>query len=267
MQNLPLEVNRQSNVDAKALVDGIDPRLKLLAVFIHATVVSSLTAYDLLSVLVIAPLLLCLFTFPLKALFKRVLAMDGFLIFVLVTLPFGVPAEGDSAIIWQGVIAGHRFTFSETGLLMAMTIVLKANAILLFLTLLLGRLSVHKLCHALLQLKCPEKLVFVLALSLRYLSVIKQQYQVMRSAMALRGFHLSFRVQALKMLGFLIAMLLVRSLNRSERIFQSMQCRGFVDRLVFLPDFHWRSQDTLIAIVFIGLEITLLGAQYHAVFV
>jgi cobalt/nickel transport system permease protein len=266
MQNLPLDVN-YSGTNVKALFDGVDPRLKLLAVFCHAMVVSSLESNDLLLMLVILPLALCLFVFPLKVLFKRVLAMDGFLIFVLVTLPFSVPAESGSAIIWQGVVADQQFTFSETGLLMAVTIVLKANAILLFLTLLLGRLSVHKLCHALLQLKCPEKLVFVLALSLRYLSVIKQQYQVMRSAMALRGFHLSFRIQALKMLGFLIAMLLVRSLNRSERIFQSMQCRGFVDRLVFLPDFHWRSQDTLIAIVFIGLEVTLLGTQYHAVFV
>ncbi|MCY4043549.1 MAG: energy-coupling factor transporter transmembrane component T [Cellvibrionales bacterium] len=267
MQNLPLDASPKENQGLSLWIDGIDPRLSLLAVVIHAAVISSLNALDILSGLVFLSLVLCFLTYPFIPLLKRIMAMDGFLIFVLATLPLSVPPEKASATLWEGHFFGQALAFSETGLWMAVTIVLKANAILLFLTLMLGQVSVHKLCHALIGIKCPEKLVFLLALCLRYLSVIKQQFYRMKTAMMLRGFQLAFRIQSLKMLGFLIGMVLVRSLNRSERIYQSMQCRGFVDRLAFLPDFYWRPSDSLIAFLFIMFEVSLLGVAHHAVFI
>jgi cobalt/nickel transport system permease protein len=48
-------------------------------------------------------------------------------------------------------------------------------------------------------------------------------------------------------LGYLVGMLLVRSLDRSERIVRAMKCRGFRGRFYLLDHFHFSAGDVRFA--------------------
>jgi cobalt/nickel transport system permease protein len=58
-------------------------------------------------------------------------------------------------------------------------------------------------------------------------------------------------------LGWLIGMLLVRSLARGQRVADAMRCRGFDGQLRLLQPFHWQRQDTLALLVAVSLTAAL----------
>jgi cobalt/nickel transport system permease protein len=59
--------------------------------------------------------------------------------------------------------------------------------------------------------------------------------------------------------GWLIGMLLVRSLARSRRVFGAMRCRGFQGRLYLLDSPRWTAGDSLFAASLGLVLVALLG--------
>jgi cobalt/nickel transport system permease protein len=49
--------------------------------------------------------------------------------------------------------------------------------------------------------------------------------------------------------GYLVGMLLVGSLDRSQRVIAAMKCRGFRGRFHVFDHFSWHRRDTLFAVV------------------
>ena len=64
--------------------------------------------------------------------------------------------------------------------------------------------------------------------------------------------------QGLVFLAWLVGVLVVRSIERSERVYQAMLCRGFAGTFWLLDHFVWRPADTLFCVLG-GLGIVLLG--------
>ncbi len=190
---------------------------------------------------------------PLWQTVKRVIMMDSFIIVMLLMLPFTVP--GDPLFTLWGWPA------SAQGLHQAGIIALKANAVVLCLMALVGTMEPPTLGHALARLKVPERLIHLMLFTVRYIEVIHQEYQRLRIAMKTRGFRPRNSLHTYRSYGYLIGMLLVRALERSERILQAMKCRGFTGRLPLLDTLTYQRHDVIAALVWSGILVALLGSD------
>jgi len=168
-------------------------------------------------------------------------------------LPFSVP--GEAAFYLFGWPA------SWAGIAQAGAIALKANAIVLMLLALVGSMEPTALGHALVRLRVPELLVHLLLFTVRYIAVVDGEYRRQRRAMTMRAFRPGTNWHSLRSLGYLIGMLLVRALERSERILQAMKCRGFTGRLPLLSDMRFRRHDALFTALLVPMLVGLLALE------
>ncbi|RCX26539.1 cobalt ECF transporter T component CbiQ [Thioalbus denitrificans] len=200
-----------------------DPRLRILLGVGFALVVVSLHRLPLLLLgLGLALGLALAARLPPATTLKRILAMDALMVLVLLLLPFTLP--GETLFTLGGLEA------SREGLLRAVTIALKANAVVIALLALVGTLEAPALGHALDHLRVPQRLIQLLLFTVRYLEVLHREYLRLRLAMQARAFRLRSDLHTWRSVGYLFGMLLVRSLDRSDRVLAAMKCRGFDGR-------------------------------------
>lgn len=236
-------------------LDQFDPRLRLLTALLFALTTVSLQQTPLLILVLTASLLTAKFSgLAGSLLIKRLLAMEGFMVVLLIMLPFSVP--GDS------LFTLGPFSASEQGFVRALQIVLKANAIVIMLMTLIGTLEPVVLGHALGQLRLPEKLIHLFLFTVRYIGVLFDEYQRLRMAMRARAFVAGSNRHTWRSFGWLIGMLLVRSLERSQRILAAMKCRGFNGKLYLIATDHWQRRDSLFLSI-LSLSCLLLLLSDH----
>jgi cobalt/nickel transport system permease protein len=94
----------------------------------------------------------------------------------------------------------------------------------------------------------PEKLVHLLLLTVRQIHLLHEELARLRQAMRARAFVPRSNLHTWRSLGWLMGMLLVRSLARSRRILGAMRCRGFHGRLYLLDCTRWGRADTALAL-------------------
>jgi cobalt/nickel transport system permease protein len=153
---------------------------------------------------------------------RRLLHVEGFLLILLLVLPFTVPGE---ALLRLGPLS-----LSREGLLRAGLVGCKVTAAALLLMALLGRVEMARLGAALHALRLPEPLVRVFVLAPRYLEVIRAEAARLRLAMRARGFRPGTGRHTWRSYGNLTGMLLVRALERARRVEEAMRMRGFSGR-------------------------------------
>ena len=231
-----------------SLIDRFDPRARIIAMTLFA--LATVFSHNLLiPALALSLSIIVAFqaNLNMQRTWRRVLAMDVFIVFMIIMLPFTTP--GDALF--------HVFGFaaSEQGLLKAIEIGLKTNAVVLMLLALLGTLEASTLGHALARLHVPEKLVHLMLFTVRYLEVIGREYKRMRKAMKARAFRPRSNWHTWRSIGYLVGMLLIRSLERSERIHAAMKCRGFNGRLYLLDHLVWRRCDNVLLVVALGFTL------------
>ncbi len=140
-------------------------------------------------------------------------------------------------------------TVSAEGLERAVTVALKGNAIVLQLCAMLGTMELVTLGHALERLGLPAKLVHLLLFMVRYVDVLQREYRRLVNAMKARGFRPAMSRHTCRSLGYLVGMLLVRSLDRSERILAAMKCRGFSGQFHVLATFAMGKRDVVFTLI------------------
>ena len=221
-----------------SFTNSLDPRVRILTAIMFAVVVSAANCRSTLGLAmgIAAFVALIARLRPLEVL-KRLAPVNLFVLVLIVMLPL---STGTSALFAWGPI--H---YSREGLLLAVAIALKANAIVLGTIAMLHTLSLIQLGHALQHLRVPEKLVHLLLFTVRYLDVLHGEYQRLRTAMKLRGFRPRANRHTYRALGYLVGMLLLRSLDRADRIVAAMKCRGFRGRFYLLDHFAFLRRDAL----------------------
>ena len=228
-----------------------DPRLRLIAALLFALTVVSLHLIPLLLLTLLLALGMAWWIgLSGSLLLKRLLVMEGFMIALLVMLPFSVPGES--------LLTLGPFNASVEGVQRALQIVLRANAIVILLMALIGTLEPVVLGHALGQLRLPDKLIHLFLFTVRYIGVLFDEYRRLRLAMRARAFVAGSNRHTWRTFGWLVGMLLVRSLERSERILAAMKCRGFNGRLYLVKQNIWSRHDTLALLLSLSLSGTLL---------
>jgi cobalt/nickel transport system permease protein len=225
-----------------SVIHRLDPRARVLAAAAFALVVALTARLEALRAGVAVALALALLArLPAGPLLRRLAGLNAFMLLLWLLLPLTTP--GTSA--WQ--IAG--LSFSREGLLMAAAITLKANAIVLALTALLATLELTVLGHALWHLRVPEKLIHLFLFTVRYIDVLHHEYHRQREAMRVRCFRPRMNRHTYRTVGYMVGMLLVRSLDRSERIVAAMKCRGFRGHFYVLHHFSFARRDAAFALV------------------
>ena len=239
----------------RSIVDHIDPRLRVVMASLFALITVLSQSFISLCVAVGVGLLLAVLArLNLKRTLRRVLAMDMFMIFLIILLPFTTP--GDT---WFSILG---LSASKEGFLHAVVILLKAHAVVLALLALIGTLSATVLGHALARLRIPDKLVHLMLFTVRYLEVIGQEYKRMRRAMKARAFVLRTDRHTWRSIGYLIGMLLVHSLERSERIMDAMKCRGYQGKFYLFDDMRLSQKDLTFSLIFTPVLCLLIGLNF-----
>lgn len=222
-----------TDTGASAPIRRLDPRARLLAALAFAiTTVALQTLPALALALAFALALLPLSGLPARTTLRRMAMMDGFILFMLLLLPVTTPGT-PLATLPFGLVA------TVEGFRLAVEIALTANAVILALMVLVGTMDPVTLGHAMARLRMPPLMVHLLLFTVRYIDVLRAEYLRARQAMRARAFRPGSNRHTWRSLGHLVGMLLVRALERSERILQAMKCRGFtgqfplMDRLAF----------------------------------
>ncbi|MEO1089253.1 MAG: cobalt ECF transporter T component CbiQ [Pseudomonadota bacterium] len=237
----------------------IDPRARILGAVVFAAAVIGLSDLVVLCVaLALSVLVMLTAKLPAGATLRRMAAMDSFIVFMLVMLPFTVPGTPFVHVFgWPASIEGLR---------QAIEIALKANAIVLMLMALVGTMEPVTLGHALHRLRVPVALVHLLMFTVRYVGVLHQEYGRLRASMKTRGFRPRNSRHTYRTFGYLVGMMLVRAIERSERILDAMKCRGFDGRLPLLDNFAFGPRDAAFAALLVAtvfglhlLEVAVAG--------
>jgi len=199
-------------------IHRIDPRVKLIVTFIFILVVVSFPKYELSALMpffIYPVFLLTAGDIPLRAIAKKVLFISPFAIFIGIFNPLldtdvtvtllGVPITG-GWISFLSIIVKFILTVSTALLLIAVT-------------------SFPGICEALERLKLPRIFVIQLLFLYRYIFVLMKETLRMVRAREARSF--GKRGKEIKTFIRLITVLLLRTLEKAERIYQAMLSRGF----------------------------------------
>ncbi len=200
-------------------LDRFAPRVRVLVTVVLAVAVLATEDVHLLAAAFAAAVLVtALSGLTAKAVLRRLAAAEALVLLVVLSLPFTTPGEPLLALWGVGA--------SREGLHHAVAIVLTANAVLLLATSLIGTMDPRRMGQGLHGVGIPPVLVHLLLLSGRYVAVLQHEQRRLRLAMKARAFH-ARGPRAWRAYGHLFGMVLVRSLERAERVREAMACRGF----------------------------------------
>lgn len=220
-------------------VHRLDPRVKILVSFIFIFFVVSFPKYELAGLIPFffyPVFLLAVGDIPLKAIAKKVIFVSPFAVFIgifnplldtdVILTPLGIPISG-GWISFFSIIIKFILTVSTALLLIAVT-------------------SFPGICEGLERLKFPRLLVIQLLFLYRYLFVLLEETLRIVRAREARSFGQKGR--EVKTFIRLISILLLRTVERSERIYQAMLSRGFRGEIRVHKRHSLRLQDIIFVV-------------------
>ena len=231
------------SLDALAYRDSgihrLDPRAKLVTTLVFIVTVVS---FDKYAVSALIPFLL----FPAALLVRADLPAGPVLKKLVIALPFALfigifnPFFDREILLRIGLFDISGGWVSFTSILLRFTLTVTAALTLIATT------SFTGVCMALEKLGCPRVFALQLLFLYRYLFVLVEEATRLVRARALRSFH--GRGRGLRVFGSLIGQLLLRSLERAQRIHLAMHCRGFDGEIRMLKPLQIGHREVLFTI-------------------
>lgn len=213
-------MNFESFSTGSSFMHRLDARIKLLSSFALIVVIALCQTFQTaLAALVLGTVLILFSQLSTALVGRRILVINGFVLFLWFTLPPTYPGEL--------LFAAGPLKFSRDGILLAALISIKTNATVLILISLVATSSLPTLGHALTKMQVPPKLCLLLLFSYRYIHVIHQEYLRLVRAAKLRCFRAGTNMHSYRTTGYLFGMTLVKSHHRAQRVRQAMVLRGF----------------------------------------
>lgn len=232
-------------------VHNLDPRAKLVVGLLFSFLFALSNELEVLSLFFAASVILIIsIKIDFKYIIKRILLLNIFIFFIWLFIPFTFPGN-EIFTVWQ-------FSASKEGIIYALKITLRSNSIILLVISLLSTSRVLDLIHAMSRLKVPAKLIYLFFFVYRYLHVIKEEFNTIHQAMLLRGFKAKTNLHTYKSYAYLIANLLIKSHERSQKVYQAMICRGFKGSFIIIDHFKLKRNDYLFLIISVLLFIFFL---------
>lgn len=238
------------------LIHRLDPRVKLLVTMAFIVTVISFPKYDLsglVPLLIFPAVLVIAGEIPIGFILKKILIVSPFALFIGIFNPlldrapllyaFGLPISG-GWMSFISVMAKFLLTISSGLLLVATT-------------------SFPGVCHALRRLGLPEVFVAQLIFLYRYIFVLLEETMKIVRARDVRSF--GNRGRDLKTFTSLVSIMFIRTMDRSERIYQAMLSRGFNGNLMSTRRYALSFYDIAFAVV--AVSVFLLLRRYNIVMI
>lgn len=233
----------------------LDPRGKIVAVLCFTITVALLYSFSALLVALVFSLSLLAFArLPLVPVLKRLLLVNGFTLFLWISLPL---TYGGGEHLHLGPLS-----LSKGGIILAALITLKTNTIIPAILGLLTTSTIAELGSALDRMHFPKKICFILLYGYRYVFVIHQEYNRLFRAARMRAFTPGTNMHTYRTFAYLFGMTLVKSYNRSHRVQQAMLLRGFNGTLVSLYSYRFQTIDTILVGFSILLSLGIAVVSY-----
>lgn len=252
-------------LERASMVHRLDPRVKVVVALAFILSVALLPeaawlAYGAAAVLILAATLAAGLS-PWLVVRRSLLGLPFLL--AAVTVLFTVPGRA----VWSGP---WGLEVTDGGLVRFGSIVLRSLLSLSAAVLLTATTRFPDVLHALRHLKVPAVLVAIIAFMYRYLFVLVEEVQRLLRARSARSARLpgrdgggSVRWRA-SVTGHMAGQLLVRSLDRSDRVYSAMQARGYRGELLTLAPHAMHRRDwALLAVGLAGvvaLHLIALGS-------
>lgn len=206
----------------KTPIHRLDPRAKVLTTLAFLVTVVSFNKYDLsglLPLLVYPVVLITLGDLPPGYLLGKLLIASPFALIIGIFNP-----------LLDRTILMHVGPFRISGGWISYASILLRFSLTLFAALILiATTGFNSICLALARLKVPRALTVQLMLLYRYIFVLTGEASRMVKAWSLRS--VSHRKMPLPVFASLVGQLLLRALDRAERIHMAMLSRGFEGEL------------------------------------
>lgn len=231
-------------------IHRIDTRVRVVVAVAWSIAIAAVNAPIAVVVALAAALCLAVTArLPIRATIRRLVPLNVFLAILCVLMPLTTPGPAMFHV--------HTVVATWPGLFAGIIIAARANAIMLILTALLTTMEVADLGRALCALRVPPRLVTLFLLTGRYVFVLQSEYQRLRRAMRVRAFRPGTNRHTLRTLGYLVGMLAVNGFDRSERILQSMKCRGYTGEFPLREASSLRKRDLGFGAIAVTLLVTL----------
>ncbi|TEB17327.1 Energy-coupling factor transporter transmembrane protein EcfT [Pelotomaculum sp. FP] len=210
-----------------SIIHNLDARVKVVAICSFVALTSTMNSIPLLATAVLFLLFLVgIARIPAGSFFKRLLWIIPFGGMLVVLFPFitpGVPAFE----IKTGLFT---LTASEDGINRAAVLFCRVLAAVSALSLLTSTTGFSALTAAFKELRVPSLLVSLIEFTFRYMFVLSDEMQRMRTARRARCFEGGgslFNRHVFKTTGQLVGVLFIRSWERGERVYNAMLARGY----------------------------------------
>jgi cobalt/nickel transport system permease protein len=238
-------LDKYSSLDS--FIHKLDPRVKLVCFFLAVVAVVSeprgdITGFPFYYLLII--LLLAASRIPISFILKRCLIASPFIVMAAGVLPLSYllnPGGSTSPLSSQMI------------LLQSLSILFKAYAAIILLTLLSSTEKFHRLLNGLQKLKFPPILGVMSALMYRYIFILNDEMLRTTRARKSRTPGKS-RVSRFRIYGNQAALIFLRGKKRAQDVYHAMLSRGFKGDF---PDYHGLRlglRDVLFSVVFLAVS-------------
>jgi len=201
----------------------LDPRTKLITVFLISSVSIITKDVEILSILLLITIFICkmLSVSFLKAM-KR---LKNLLIFFLaLALVQSIFTSGNEVIFSIGALK----ILTIEGLLSGISIVIRM-AIIISSALIITTSSTMEIIYGLIAMKLPYEIAFMVLISIKFLPIFKEEFVDSLTAIQLSGvdiYEIPLK-QKLSLYSYIMTPSTIKALKRAKYISISMECRGF----------------------------------------
>ncbi len=254
---MALDIDRYASVDSP--IKRWDPRFKTAALGMLIIAIALLKSIPVACVaLLIAVIIIGISSLPLHFISNGLSFILVFLVPFFFIMPFSYPGEASYKIV--------GLSFAWEGFRYATIIFTKALAIVLISFSIFGSSRFDVSMIALQKLRCPKVIVQMLLFTYRYTYVFLEEMQLMHTSMLARGFAPRANIPTLRVYGNFVGTLLVRSFERTDRVYKAMLSKGYQGELHSIVKFKAVPNDYFKAIIIFGVVVILLVADFGAWF-
>ena len=232
-----------------SFIHGLDPKIRIIAAIVlscAAALCDNLYLAPLYFVISIGLITMAQLK-PIDVM-KRLKPIFWFLFMIWIILP--LTFDGDIMYRFYGL------NITGQGVILCCKITIKSITILLLFIALIATMTIASLGNGLHRIHVPDKMVFLVLMSYRYISVIEEEYKRLLRAARFRGFNPGTNVHSYKTFAYLAGMLFVRASLRAQRVHQAMLCRGFKGKFYNLQQFKTGMGSWLFSII---MTVVIIG--------
>lgn len=245
----------------KSPIQGLNAIAKIICFFAFLLAVVTTPNYRYLDYAIYGPILIIIFFLshlPLRLILGRIAILLPFTIVIGLSIPFITPGK---------ILFSFNFFFdfhvTLEGLLFLSSVILKAIFAISIMTILSSSTPFSEIIFGLQKLHVPQIITSLLGFIYRYIFLFTDEIHRLNMGRNARTISKNWGL-SIKSYSWLISSLLIRSFERSERIYQAMCARGFNGKFKIINTISVSIVDiVIIALCLLSIiTIKLVGVFY-----